>query len=212
MVRNRQLTEQKLVEAVGVVLEAEGLGGLNASAIAARAGVDKALIYKYFGNLETLLRRYGEGADLWWTAEELLEGVAETGIKLNRSIIFSLVLVRFLKSLRRRPAARAILAGEVIQNNVLVDILAAKRERETKRLFGALTTLFGGPLSADEIVGLTSYMHAITYATLLGRGGGRTVFGIDLGTGELAWAKLEAAIMTGAKAQFTGWRTKSAPA
>ena len=41
-------------------------------------------LYKYFGDLDALLRRYGEAADLWWTAEELLEGVAEDEIKLNR--------------------------------------------------------------------------------------------------------------------------------
>ncbi len=46
MSRNRVLTEQRLIDAVGRVLEADGIAGLSASAIAAQAGVDKALIYK----------------------------------------------------------------------------------------------------------------------------------------------------------------------
>lgn len=117
-----------------------------------------------------------------------------------------------MKSLRRRPVVQAVLAGEISYSNGLNKILSIKRAHETKRLFGALTKLFGSPLSGDEVVGPVSYMHAITYAVLLGRGTGRMVYGIELGTGDLAWARLEAAVMTGARAQFTGWRIKRSDA
>ena len=43
MARNRQMTEQRLINAVGTVLERSGVAALNASAVAAQAGVDKAL-------------------------------------------------------------------------------------------------------------------------------------------------------------------------
>ncbi len=207
MRRNRQLTEQRLVDAVGQVLERDGVLALSASAVAARAGVDKALVYKYFGDLNALLKRYAEMADLWWSAEELLAGLLDETLKINKTMLYSLVLVRLVKALRRRPVALAVLAYEVNNNNILSDILSVKRERETKRLFGALARLLGAPPSADEMVGLTTYMHAITYAALLGRGSAKTVYGIELGTGDATWTRLEAAVMTGARAQFDALRS-----
>ncbi len=202
MSRNRQRTEQRLIEAVGTVLTTAGVAGLNASAIAAQAGVDKALIYKYFGDLEGLLRRYGESADLWWRAEELLEGVSREENSLSKSAIYGLILVRFLKVLRRRPAALAILAAEANQYNILSGFVSQKREHETERLFEHLGAVFGAPPSADERAGLATYMHAITYAVMVSRGDARTVYGVELGTGDPAWTRLEAAVMTGARAQF----------
>lgn len=202
MSRNRPLTEGRLIDAVGRVLERSGVTGLNASAIAAQAGVDKALIYKYFGDLEGLLRRYGESADLWWRAEELLEGVGNRENIISKSAIYGLILVRFLNSLRRRPAALAILASEANQYNILSSLVSLKREHETERLFEHLGAVFGAPPSADERAGLATYMHAITYAVMLGRGDARTVYGVELGAGDPAWTRLEAAVMTGARAQF----------
>lgn len=204
MARNRSLTEQRLINAVGAVLEVSGADGLNASAIAAQARVDKALVYKYFGGLDPLLRRYAETADLWWRAEDLLEGFRYSNNILDKSTIYGLILVRFLNALRRRPATLSILALEFNYHNVLCDILSIKREQETKRLFGLLGRLIGVPLNPDEMVGLSTYMHAITYAALLGRVRERSVFGLELGSADPAWTKLEAAVMTGARAQFAG--------
>ena len=72
----------------------------------------------------------------------------------------------------------------------------------------------GAPPSAEDLVGLTTYMHAITYAALLGRGAGRIVYGVELGQGDPVSTRLEAAVMTGARAQFgaeTAARTGGQP-
>ena len=61
MTRNRQRTEQHLIDAVGTILVRDGMAALSASAIAAEAGVDRALIYKYFKTLDRLFERHVTG-------------------------------------------------------------------------------------------------------------------------------------------------------
>jgi AcrR family transcriptional regulator len=191
-----------LVDAVGEELEAGGIAALGVSAIAKRAGVDKALIYKYFGSFEALLERYAEQADLWWSAEEIVRDLRSSPHNIEKKDIFALLLVRLCNALRQRPATLAILAGEVNQDNVLSDYLSVVRERETKRLFGLLARFMEAPPSRRDIIGLTTLMNAITYVALLSRRPGKTVYGAPLGTEDPAWTRFEAAIVSAARSQF----------
>lgn len=53
MARDRVRTEERILAAVGAILaEAGGSRRIGVNAVAARAGVDKVLIYRYFGGLE----------------------------------------------------------------------------------------------------------------------------------------------------------------
>jgi len=70
-------TEAELVRAVGRVIDRDGMGKLGVNAVAREAGVDKALIYRYFDGLPGLLRAFGESADFWPTVEEVLDGPLE---------------------------------------------------------------------------------------------------------------------------------------
>ena len=72
MIRNRRDTEDKLVRAVGAVLEISGFQKVGVNLLARTAGVDKVLIYRYFGGLDGLLSAFGESADIWWTVDEIV--------------------------------------------------------------------------------------------------------------------------------------------
>ncbi|MUM78904.1 TetR family transcriptional regulator [Pseudodesulfovibrio sp. F-1] len=71
-IRNREITQQKLIGAVGKVLAESGFRHLGINQVAREAGVDKKLIYRYFGGLPGLLAAYGDTAHFWPSAEELL--------------------------------------------------------------------------------------------------------------------------------------------
>lgn len=60
MPRNRQQSRRKILNAARRILEEEGFGGLGANALAARAGVGKPLIYRYFGNLDGVVQALAE--------------------------------------------------------------------------------------------------------------------------------------------------------
>ena len=72
MKRSRRGTEERIVPAVGTVLERDGFEKVGVNLIARTAGVDKVLIYRYFGGLDGLLTSFGESADIWWTVEEIV--------------------------------------------------------------------------------------------------------------------------------------------
>ena len=54
--RNRDETSARLLAAVGEVLARDGFAALGVNAVAKQAGVDKVLIYRYFGGLPELIQ------------------------------------------------------------------------------------------------------------------------------------------------------------
>ncbi|HEX7435576.1 MAG TPA: helix-turn-helix domain-containing protein, partial [Caldimonas sp.] len=70
--RNRSETTARILGAVGEVLARDGFGALGVNAVAKHAGVDKVLIYRYFGGMPELLRAWGESGRFWPGLDELL--------------------------------------------------------------------------------------------------------------------------------------------
>lgn len=64
-IRNRERSKAKFLEAVGTILKTQGHSGLKINTIAATAGVDKKMIYTYFGSLDGLVDEYIRGQDFW---------------------------------------------------------------------------------------------------------------------------------------------------
>ena len=58
MIKNRQATELALIKAVDDIIEESGFEGLGINAVAAKAGVAKMLIYRYFNSLDGLIAAY----------------------------------------------------------------------------------------------------------------------------------------------------------
>ena len=73
-VKNRQATEQLLLEAVNRLVEQDGFEGLGINAVAAQAGVSKMLIYRYFGSLNGLIAAYIRQYDFWINVRPELPG------------------------------------------------------------------------------------------------------------------------------------------
>ena len=60
MIKNRQATELALIKAVDDIIEESGFEGLGINAVAAKAGVAKMLIYRYFNSLDGLIAAYAK--------------------------------------------------------------------------------------------------------------------------------------------------------
>lgn len=63
--QSKEKSKQKFLAAVGKILKTKGFAGLKVNAIAAAAGLDKKLIYKYFGGTDQLLDTYLSTKDFW---------------------------------------------------------------------------------------------------------------------------------------------------
>jgi AcrR family transcriptional regulator len=110
------------------VLARDGFGAIGINAVAREAGVDKVLIYRYFGGLPELLP---PGAQ----RPLLARGAGPAGRRPAGAAgaAAGRALRALLRALRARAAARPltleILAAEVQERNELTAILEAEREQ-----------------------------------------------------------------------------------
>jgi len=133
MQRNSQETRKRILKAVGRLLARSGFRDIGINSVAREAGVDKVLIYRYFGGLPNLLKAYAEGGDFWPSADELLTAVPDRKSKTEADLAASL-LIEFGRALRRRPITQEIMRWEMLENNELTDALAHYREQESMKL------------------------------------------------------------------------------
>ena len=66
-IRNKERTQQKLINAVGAVLKEKGYAGISIPNIIKKAKVDRRLIYTYYGGLDNLVEEYLNSRDYWMT-------------------------------------------------------------------------------------------------------------------------------------------------
>ncbi len=156
--RDRQATEQRIVDALAVVLSRDGFGGLGVNAVARQAGVDKVLIYRYFGGLPELLAAYGKSGGFWPSAQELMGSGKDSLQLLPSAQRYAALFARFIDALRARPLTLEILAHETIERNELTAILEAEREAWGTEL----ATLAGRDLALkpEQLLGLTNLLIA----------------------------------------------------
>jgi AcrR family transcriptional regulator len=137
--RDREQTRARILSAVGEALSAEGFAGIGINTIAKRAGVDKVLIYRYFGGLPELLSAYGKSGAFWPSVEDLLGEDRDGFLALPLAERYCRFLEHFVDQLRSRPLTLEILAQEVIERNELTAILESEREawgQEASTLLG----------------------------------------------------------------------------
>ena len=137
--RDRQATGDRILAAVGEVLARDGFTGIGVNAIARAAGVDKVLIYRYFGGLPELLRAWGASGRFWPHVGDLLGGDPQALLALPAHERYARFFAHFIDELRARPLTLEVMAAEIGERNELTAILESEREqwgREASRVLG----------------------------------------------------------------------------
>lgn len=127
--RDKETTKLRLTAAVGALLAREGFGVLGVNAVAREAGVDKVLIYRYFGGMDNLLRAFGQSGDFWPSIDEVIGDDPSHLMDLPLAERWATGLRNYAQALRRRPVTKEILAWEQIEQNELTNILQQAREQ-----------------------------------------------------------------------------------
>jgi AcrR family transcriptional regulator len=133
-IRDKEATKLRLLAAVGALLASDGFGALGVNAVADEAGVDKVLIYRYFGGMTGLLRAFGQSGDFWPGISEVIGDEPTELMDLPLADRWATGLKRYAEALRRRPVTKEILAWEQIEQNELTDILRQARGQWFKEL------------------------------------------------------------------------------
>ena len=69
MKKDRDMTEKRILDAVGRIVERDGFEAVGVNAVAAASGVSKVLVYRYFNSIDQLLVKYIETNDFWLNAD-----------------------------------------------------------------------------------------------------------------------------------------------
>jgi AcrR family transcriptional regulator len=188
MVRNKEGTKLRILQAVGKLVAESGFSSLGINAIAREAGVDKVLIYRYFTDLPTLLRTFGqEGNYLASTSVppgfDKIESLPEL---LSNALIF------FQKELRDRPITQEIILWDLVEDNELTQELIDVREKTRIARTKFFYDKFDIPADQDVTALMTILGCGITYLIL--RSKNKPVYaGLDF-SNEDGWERLESVV------------------
>ncbi len=189
--RDPDATKARLVEAVGRLLARDGFGSIGLRSIAAEAGTDKKLIYRYFGGLPELLEAYADGAQFWPSNEELAGSSLAELRALPVRERWALVFKNYVAELRKRPLTREILRWELSGRNEVTTRLERVRESRGVALTAALAHDLPPHFDAPAVLALLS--GGIHYL-LLRAAHVRDFNGIDLQS-NAGWQRLEQAAL-----------------
>jgi AcrR family transcriptional regulator len=159
--RNRERTQNTLIEAVGGVIDDVGVTGLGVNAVAKKARVDKALIYRYFGGLDGLVEAFARSEGFWPTAEEILGDGLRVGMRFDEQVAY--VFRRYVGALRKRPRTLAILGSEMLERSPLHGPLERVREEMGLKLMATASDVPPGvdvPALATLLTGALHYLLA----------------------------------------------------
>jgi len=186
-IRNKEITKDKLIKAVGKVLAEVGFQQLGVNLVAREAGVDKKLIYRYFNGLQNLVAAYGQTIDFWPSAEELLGPDTDLIRLMPPHELMSLFFKRYLRAILMRPHTLEILAWEAIERNELTKVLEGVRAKSALEFFEFMEQ---DPPEDVDLTALVIIMAgAVNFLAVRSRIH-RTLGGVDLQS-EVGWERIE---------------------
>jgi len=159
--RDREATEQRFIEAAARVIARDGAAGLGVNAIAAEAGADKKLIYRYFGGLDGLLEAMGANTALW-IGQALAAPEGDYGERMS-SVFFA-----YADNLRSDPVLQKLLAWELAGPSDTLRRIDAAR---SKAMYMVMPKLRGDekpPEGVDARAVNAILLAALHYMTLRG--------------------------------------------
>ena len=158
--KNREQTEEKILEAVGSIIENQGFEKVGINAIATEAGVSKMLIYRYFGGVEELIAQYLIQKDYWANTDVVIINPEAVGNSIKS------MFRRQVEQLRNDITLRRLYRWELSTNNQNIRQLRNRREENGCRLIKMVSALTGCPDA--QVAALASILSAsISYLALL---------------------------------------------
>lgn len=158
--RDREATERRLIAAIGKLIGEEGFEKIGVNAVAARSGVSKILIYRYFGSVEGLMAAYIRQHDFWLNFPDEIPGREQLPGYLKR------MFREHISRLRGDVSLRRLCRWELSTDNDLIRQLREQREHAGMVRIDQVCTSAG--LARDEIAVFAAFLTAsVTYLVML---------------------------------------------
>ncbi len=184
---NREQTQQNLIEATGRVILRNGFSALGINSIASEAGVSKVLIYRYFGDLNGLLKAYVMSRDYL-----LSQGLDKLGnSEMPVAQLLKSVISEQIRHLRSNPELQEILRWELVVKNEVTDYVDQIREQQSVAMLEKLKKQY--PSAEFDVEVIASLLSSGIYYLVL-RSGTTSLFNnINIASDE-GWSRIEKTI------------------
>ena len=185
--RNREATEQKLIEACEKILLNHGPEGIGVNKVVEEAGVGKQLLYRYFDGLPGLVTAWLERSANWPTAQELV-GDREAFDQLDFPDKVKSIQRNYLAALRNRPVITRLMASELLNPTEVTAVLESTSDNIGRELALILADL--EPDKQDDLVELSLVFYCMFNYLAMRSVTSPQVFGMNLKQ-KKSWERIE---------------------
>ena len=191
--KNREATEQTLIDACGYLLLRDGADGIGVNRVVAQAGVGKDLIYRYFGGLPGLIRAWLEREANWPTTEELIGGDRVAFAKMDLCDKLKTVWRNYLDAMRARPIIIRVMASELMNPTEVTEVLEQAGDRIGRSLAEIMSDI--DDVDQEDVVDLSFVCYTMLNYLCMRAATSPDVFGHDFSQ-DAGWQYAERMIDT----------------
>lgn len=180
VVRNKEKSKEKFLNAVGKILRTKGFSALKVNDIAAVAGLDKKLIYNYFGGTDQLIDEYIKSQDFWSNVKN------EPDLDINdggQGLSKAMLLWQFDYVYKNKELQKIILWG-LLENRKSLKKLAEDREESGDALFKNVSDPHFGEHSGRYRAIMALLISGIYYLDIYASTNDNTFCGLNVKTEE----------------------------
>jgi len=178
-IRNTERSKEKFLSAVGKILKTKGYAGLKINDIAKVAGVDKKMIYTYFGGLDGLIDEYIRTQDFWSNvhADMASEPIDDGGKAFTKEVFLSQ-----FDYLSKNKELQKVLLWRLSEERKSLRKLTDEQEENGEVLFSQITDPHFGE-HAEKFRAVSAVLVAgMYYLNMYAEHNGSVFSGIDLKT------------------------------
>lgn len=175
-IKNRERTKQKFLDAVGEIITTEGYTGLGVNKIARQAGMNKSLIYSYFGGVNNLIQQHARSNDFWLLSNQNTHRFIEES-QIEKTELIKTLLLNQLEFFSSNKQMQKFIIWQISERSQIMNEIAIAREKITTEYF----KFTDDPLSkkADFRAVSAIFISAIYYLTLFSKNNTSTFCDID---------------------------------
>jgi len=159
--KNRKATEKKILDTLREMAAENGFEKIKINTLAARSGVSKVLIYRYFGSIKGVIAAYLQQYDFWVNFPQIEVVQGNENITSFLKKIFQLQIAQ----MRNDEILKKLCRWELSTNNEMLEKIREQRETTGLRLIHLVQQLTQHP--QKEIAAIaTILVSAIRYLVM----------------------------------------------
>ena len=180
-VRNKERSKKKFLDAVGKILKTKGYAALKVNDIAATAGVDKKMIYTYFGGMDGLIDEYILTQDYWSkaTSDTVMPNIEDGGKQFIEGMLLSQYDYVF-----KNKEAQKLLLWRLSESRKSLRKMTDTQEENGEYIFKNIADPHFGEHSEDFRAVMAIIVSGLYYLNMYASVNGDTFCGVNLNTNE----------------------------